>query len=57
MVRILTALEAIFIDEALKDAYKNLIDLGVEPEDLDDIKEARKILKNLKQEEIENILK
>ncbi|MGI0012207.1 MAG: hypothetical protein ACREBU_02005 [Nitrososphaera sp.] len=57
MVRLLTALEASLIDDALKDAYNNLIDLGVEPEDLQDIKEARHILKNLKQKNIEDVIK
>lgn len=56
MVKILTALEASLIDAALKDAYKNLLDFDVDEADLEDIKEARKILKGLKEKTIEEVL-
>lgn len=56
MVKILTALEASLIDAALKDAYKNLLDYDVDEADLEDIKEARKILKGLKEKTIEEVL-
>lgn len=56
MVKIITATEAMVIDEALKDAYKDLIELGCEDDDLENLKEARKILKGLKEKTIEEVL-
>ena len=56
MVKIITATEAMVIDRALKDAYKNLIDFGAEDSDLEDLKDARAILKKLKETTIEEVL-
>lgn len=56
MVKIITGTEAIAIDEALKFALKELKDCGYEPEDLEEIKEARTILKGLKEKSIEEVL-
>ena len=56
MVRILTSLEASLIDEALRDAYDGLVDLGEDEESLEYILEARQILRLLKQKTIEEVL-
>lgn len=56
MVRILTAIEASLIDEALAEAYDGLVDLGEDEDNLEYILEARQILRLLKQKTIEEVL-
>ena len=52
----LCATEAQVIDRALKEAYKLLVELGIDDEDLQDLKDARTILKGLKEKTIEEYL-
>lgn len=49
-------MEARVIDLALKEAYHDLIDLGLDESELDNIKEAREILRGLKEKTIEEVL-
>ncbi len=56
MVRIITELETRIIDSALRQAYKDLIELGMDESELEDLIEAKKILKGLKQKTIEEFL-
>lgn len=56
MIKMLTGTEALVIDQALKEAYKLLVDCGYDDDDLQDIKDARVILKGLKETSIEKYL-
>ena len=49
-------MEARFIDDALKFATRELKECGYEEDDLQDIKDAREILKKLKEITIEEYL-
>lgn len=56
MVKIITATEAQVIDEALRSAYRDLTDLGVEIDELENLIDAIDILRGLKEKTIEEIL-
>jgi hypothetical protein len=56
MVKMITATESLVIHSALKDAYKTMIELGVDEEDLEDLKYALQIFKGLKEKTIEEFL-
>lgn len=56
MIRIITALEASVINNALREAYNMLLESDVDERELTNILEAIIILNNLEQKSIEEVI-